>query len=168
MVNQGLCGSCWTHSITASISINHAVATDKKPVALSRQQLMDYTPLGNEPGQLGTLNRACFGGDPSSGFDYIIHNGGIMKENDYRYKMISSETCRFDHTKPVVKVSKVQIITPGDEIALKAAVAKHGSVTVVATFNMFANTYTSNIYDNDNYLPVTNGHAANNCWLRNR
>lgn len=54
---------------------------------------------------------------------------GVTLESKYPY-VDSVQMCKWHRKMPVVKNRGIRVIEPGDEEALKYAVAKHGPVTV--------------------------------------
>lgn len=72
--NQGACGSCWAFSTTGSIEGADFLTTNKLRV-LSEQELVDCDKAEDA---------GCGGGLMDNAFKYIVENGGIDTENDYR------------------------------------------------------------------------------------
>ena len=72
--DQGSCGSCWAFASTANMEGQYYLKT-KKAITLSEQQLVDCD----------TIDQGCNGGLMENTFQWLIENGGIMSDKDYRY-----------------------------------------------------------------------------------
>lgn len=112
--NQGSCGSCWSFSTTGALEGAWQIATGKL-VSLSEQQFVDCDKSNN----------ACGGGLMDKAFTFAKDHG-ICTEKSYPY-VAKSTTCR--QTKCTVAIPAGGVvgfrdITPNDEAALMAAVAK--------------------------------------------
>ena len=107
--NQGQCGSCWAFSAVSSIESAYAIAKGKL-YSLSEQQVVDCSAKDN----------GCSGGLMDDAFQYAIDNG-MCKENDYPYVAKDGSCTKCD---PVVHISGFQDVQPGNETALKMAVAQ--------------------------------------------
>jgi len=114
--DQGQCGSCWAFSTTGAIEGAWAIKSGKL-TSLSEQQLVDCS---KKYGNLG-----CKGGLMDNAFTYVIDNG-ICAEDSYSYTA-SGGTC--NNCEVVVTISDCKDVTPNDQIALAAALAK-GPVSI--------------------------------------
>ena len=125
--DQGQCGSCWAFSSTGAMEGAWAI-TKGQLVSLSEQQLMDCSrKLGNQ---------GCEGGDMDPSFQWVIQNGGICSENDYKYKEADSNKCK--NCTVVAKFTGCADVKPNNQLALKEAVAKGPvSVAIEADSNSF-------------------------------
>jgi len=111
--NQGQCGSCWAFSTTGSVEGVTQISSGKL-VSLSEQQLVDCA------GAEG--NQGCNGGLMDYGFEYIIKNGGLDTETDYRYTAQDGACNRAKAGKKNSPIKGYKDITVGSEAALMDAV----------------------------------------------
>jgi len=133
--DQGYCGSCWAFSATEGIESAVYMLGIPPFLTLSTQQLVACDP--NDGG--------CNGGDLPTAFDFIEKDGGM--DSDDNYPDTSSEGGRSGSCKShghVVKVTNYQYaVAPceggscgnQDEDGLKAALAKHGPLSVCVNAN---------------------------------
>lgn len=78
VTDQGHCGSCWAFSTIASVESAISIATEKDPMQLSQQELVDCARGGEY------ISQGCQGGQMPEGFDYIKRNG-ISSLESYQY-----------------------------------------------------------------------------------
>jgi KDEL-tailed cysteine endopeptidase len=117
--NQLQCGSCWAFSTTGAVEGINAIKTGEL-VSLSEQELIDCDT---------ERDHGCHGGLMDFAFKFIIANGGIDTEDDYKYKA-EDRKCKVDKEhRNVVSIDGYEDVPPNDEEALKAAVA-HQPVSV--------------------------------------
>jgi len=135
--DQGQCGSCWAFSTTGSLEGQYFKKSGKL-VPMSEQQLVDCsTAQGNE---------GCNGGLMDQAFDYIKIKG-VETEDCYPYTA-SDDTCTYNASCVVTKVSGYTDIKSGSETDLASAIATVGpiSVAIDASHNSFQ-LYKSGIYN---------------------
>ncbi|KAL8428858.1 hypothetical protein Efla_002956 [Eimeria flavescens] len=117
--DQGQCGSCWAFSTTGAVE--GAWCSKKgKLFSLSEQMLMDCSRY------LG--NNGCNGGLMDDAFSYVTQKG-LCEEKDYPYEAKDAK-CRASKCKPSVHIKGFFDIPPGNEAAMRAALATHGPVSV--------------------------------------
>jgi len=109
--DQGQCGSCWAFSTTGSVESALAVA-GKQLTSVSEQQLVDCSG--------STGNQGCNGGLMDNAFQWIIKNGGIAAEADYKYTA-KDGSCQ--SVRSASSISGFKDIKAKDEAGLKAAVS---------------------------------------------
>ncbi|NWU88087.1 CATS protein, partial [Onychorhynchus coronatus] len=135
---QGACGSCWAFSAVGALEAQVKLKTGNL-VSLSAQNLVDCS------GMYG--NKGCAGGFMTEAFQYIIDNHGIESEESYPYTA-QNGTCRYNASASAASCSRYVELPPGDEAALRDAVATVGPVAVAidATRPSFF-LYRAGVYD---------------------
>lgn len=134
---QGACGACWAFSATGALEAHNFLKTGVL-VSLSEQNLIDCTREYR--------NEGCDGGLLPRAFQYVIDNGGIDTEQEYPYE-IKDGSCRFNKSSVGGRASGYVELPPGDEEALKAAVAVVGPVAVgIDTDPMSLYLYSGGVY----------------------
>jgi len=91
--NQGYCGSCWAHAITANVEACLAVKNRNPNQYLSVQQMVDCDKTNN----------GCDGGSSLNAFNYV-KTYGLMAENEYPYQE-SVQYCRYNSNRIVARVT---------------------------------------------------------------
>uniref|UniRef100_A0A1I7VBE2 Cathepsin L-like n=1 Tax=Loa loa TaxID=7209 RepID=A0A1I7VBE2_LOALO len=117
--NQGQCGSCYAFSAAGALEAFYKMRTGKL-LNLSPQNIVDCT---QEFGNFG-----CDGGYMVPAF-YYATKVGIASEWTYPYVGIE-QRCKSRTNIAIVKDNGFSEIEPGDELALKHAVAEQGPVVV--------------------------------------
>jgi len=135
--NQGRCGSCWAFAAIGALEAQYAKKHHRQLI-FSEQQLLDCS--------YGFGNFGCNGGFPARAFEYIRLNGGLNKNEDYPYEMVSNSSCRANHEEFLLKVKRVVNVTEADEHALERAVAFGGPVTVAFVVANDFRLYSGGIY----------------------
>ena len=126
--NQAQCGSCWAFSAIASLEGALKLESGKL-VSLSEQQLVSCD----------TTDDGCDGGLMDQAFDWLRDNGGACSERSYRYTSGGGDSGTCETTcRPVVEVGGHVDVAPGNETALRAAVASRPvSVAIEADQSVF-------------------------------
>ncbi|XP_037080464.1 procathepsin L-like [Pollicipes pollicipes] len=139
--DQGQCGSCWAFSTTGALEGAWKLAGNDL-VSLSEQQIMDCSfDYGND---------ACDGGEMRYAFKYLIDNGGIMAEADYRYTARTHHSCKYEADKAVAHCSASTIIQSQDETELMDAVGNVGPIAVgMDASHIDFQLYSHGIYSNN-------------------
>uniref|UniRef100_A0A915PHW4 Cathepsin L-like n=1 Tax=Setaria digitata TaxID=48799 RepID=A0A915PHW4_9BILA len=120
--DQGECGSCYAFCAVAALE-TYNKRRNGQLIDLSPQQIVDCTR------QLG--NNGCDGGTMTRVFKYATQ---YAVASDERYPYVSSVgQCRWRRNMGVVTDRGYYVIRPGDELALKHAVAVYGPVAVGIT-----------------------------------
>lgn len=127
--DQGECGSCWSFSAMGALEGAMCVASKKKPVELSVQQLVDCS-RGYEGLEGGVLN-GCHGGIPHVGFEWIMKNKqGVCSSADYPY-VGKHQKCTKKCKPALPGIHKWHAVRPNDEKALMEVLATAGPVSIV-------------------------------------
>ena len=149
--NQGRCGSCWAFSVTTALETfmrvrNYSVGR------LSEQELVDCS----------TKDYGCNGGMMHTAFDYIIENGGLYDNNDYKY-IAETQNC----SKPtnISKVngsdmSKYKFVIPNSILDMKLSVLQNPVTIAVDADNIYFRFYKDGIIDVPMNVSKTLNHAV--------
>lgn len=78
-----------------------------------------------DPEEAGSCDSGCNGGLMNSAFEYILKNGGVMREEDYPYTGTDRGTCKFDKTKIAASVANFSVVSL-DEEQIAANLVKNG------------------------------------------
>ena len=88
---QGTCGSCWAFAATGCIEGQIAKKTQKPPVGLSEQNLMDCSWVNPYK------NAACNGGYDYTAYEWVIeHNAGLLATEESYPFLNQDGFCHFD------------------------------------------------------------------------
>ena len=137
--DKGECGGSWAFATTGSIEGAYAIVSGSL-VALSEQQLLDCTngwPWGNQ---------GCSGGTMDTSFRYIITNGGLASESHYPYTGQDGECEKSNAARHDVSIKGFNDVTPYNDTALAAAVAKGPVAVAVDADQTNFQFYKSGIY----------------------
>lgn len=139
--DQGQCGSCWAFATTANA---------ESVWAISKGQLLDLSEefLVDCASGVGYYNMGCNGGQPDSAFKYMINNGQCT-EASYLYNAgvtKTAGTCQ-KCTSAGVSFSSCSDVTPKDQIALAAAVAKQPVAIAIEADTRYFQSYSGGILD---------------------
>ena len=139
--DQGQCGSCWAFATTANAESVWAISTGKL-LDLSEEFLVDCAS------GVGYYNMGCNGGNPDSAFKYMINNGQCT-ESSYPYKAGTTKTAGSCQkcSSAGVSFSSCSDVTPKDQVALAAAVAKHPVVIAIEADTRYFQSYSGGILD---------------------
>ncbi|XP_062005478.1 senescence-specific cysteine protease SAG12-like [Rosa rugosa] len=80
--DQARCGACWAFTVVAAVEGLTKIKTGRL-ISLSEQQLVDCDHQSS----------GCMGGSLLSAYSYVIQNGGLTREENYRYQGTDKGTC---------------------------------------------------------------------------
>ncbi|XP_040908701.1 cathepsin S-like [Toxotes jaculatrix] len=117
---QGSCGSCWAFSAVGALEGQLKKSTGIL-MSLSSQNLVDCSLKYN--------NHGCNGGFMTNAFKYVIKNQGINSDASYPYTGKRGK-CKYNPWHRAANCSSYVLLPAGDELALKAALANIGPISV--------------------------------------
>jgi len=172
VLDQGMCGSCWSFGSTGSLEGQTMIHKGHLP-ATAQQQLVscDKESFG------------CGGGNPFQAYQYIQANKGIVNEAYYPYTAKNDKcdkTKEHNSKKFVAEVTGGVMVKPG-EAALEEAVANQGPIQVSVNAALPTwHSYSGGVYDDEKcidqrdhsvlcvgygHLKSSNGGAAKKHWI---
>jgi uncharacterized membrane protein YwzB len=120
VVDQGICGSCWSHGATATIAGSYFLKYGTLSI-FSKQELVDCSwPMGNA---------GCNGGDDFLAYIWIMQNGGLATREQYGPYLMQNGWCGANHTGVTAKIASYVNVTSGSETALMTALVNIGPVS---------------------------------------
>lgn len=139
--DQGICGSCWAHGATGSISGAYFLAHGSL-LSFSKQEIMDCSwPYGND---------ACDGGLDYQGYQWIMSNGGLSTTSNYGPYLMADGFCHNNGTGvvPTAVVTNWTAVPAYNATALVDACYAAGpiSISIDASQPTF-DFYSSGVYD---------------------
>ncbi|GBM48142.1 Cathepsin L [Araneus ventricosus] len=149
--DYGQCGACWAFSAIGSLEGQHKKKSGHL-VSLSEQQLVDCATNG--------VNNGCDGGIMSAAFEHIKNSDGVDTEKSYPYREEQGE-CGVKPENVAATCTGYIELPPGDESALKDAVATVGpiSVAIDAGHDSFMS-YKSGVYEEPDCSSTHFDHAV--------
>ncbi|CAL5061814.1 unnamed protein product [Urochloa decumbens] len=112
--NQNPCASSWAFAAVAAIEGAHKIKTGRL-VSLSEQEIVDCDRGGYDHG--------CRGGHPDFAMAWVMHNGGLARESDYRYMGRQCQCWPGKLGHHAATVRDVGAVPRNNEAALERAVA---------------------------------------------
>jgi hypothetical protein len=134
--NQGHCGGCWAFGVIGSVEGAYQIATGELR-SLSEQQLLDCDTI-----QLG-----CSGGNAPLAFKYVVENGGVDSEDEYKYWAEVDPCWTAAEKRHVASIDSYAAVPPRSDAALAAAVALVPTAVAVEADSPSFQHYKSGVYD---------------------
>jgi len=122
--DQGECGSSPLFGIIGTIEATHVVYEGFPLTNLSIQQILDCCPDTNQT----DICNGCGGSNYDPLFHYAIQYG-TETEDDYPYTA-TDNTCKYDSTKVVARISDYGSIDQGDEDEFTRVLAENSPVAL--------------------------------------
>ncbi|KAM8939255.1 cathepsin W-like [Pelodytes ibericus] len=130
--NQELtCRSCWAFAAVGNIEAQFGILGN--PKNLSVQQIIDCNSCGD----------GCLGGFPWDGFITVLEQGGLTKENLYKYQ--AKYTGCKTGLKPEGSITGFEML-PKNENAMASHLAQKGTLTVIVNSSALRH-YQSGVID---------------------
>jgi len=130
--NQGMCGSCWTFSVSGNVEGQFALKGHPL-TSLSEQILVDCSHgCSNEPPYGNVCNQGCDGGWQWNAFLDVLDWGGLQTEEEYPYTA-ETGTCHMNKGQLIAPITNYTCLSgpnPADEEQLRAFVMKNGPVSI--------------------------------------
>lgn len=138
--NQCMCGSCWTYGTTGVLEGQYFLKYGKLR-KFSEQNLVDCSwNFGND---------GCNGGEDFRAYGWMIHNGGLMADEDYGHYLGIDGWCHYNKTAAAVKITDYVLTTPFSVEELEDAVANVGPISVGVAVNKDFLFYASGVFDDE-------------------
>ncbi|KAK9831686.1 hypothetical protein WJX74_006133 [Apatococcus lobatus] len=112
------CGSCWAFSTTGSVEGINAIVTGKL-TSLSEQELIDCDT---------SRDHGCHGGLMDFAFGFIMQNGGLDTERDYKYLALGEACNSKKEHRHIVTIDGYRDVPPNDEKSLLKVSLTYASV----------------------------------------
>lgn len=117
--NQGACGSCYSFSAVGAIESAHCLKHNKELLVLSEEQVISCAH--------GWYTNGCNGGLMQGVFLWAEETGGLCLQDDVPY-LARPESCPKCEKK--VQLTGFRNVPRYNELALKAAVAQNGPISI--------------------------------------
>lgn len=148
--DQCMCGSCWTYGTTGVLEGQYFRKYGKL-VKFSEQNLVDCSwNFGND---------GCNGGEDFRAYGWMMHNGGLMLDEDYGHYLGIDGWCHFNKTAAAVKITDYVLTTPYSVEELEDAVANVGPISVGVAVNKDFLFYSSGVFDDPECSPALEDQA---------
>jgi cathepsin F len=130
--NQGMCGSCWTFSVSGNLEGLYALKGHPL-TSLSEQILVDCSHgCSNEPPYGTVCNQGCDGGWQWNAFLDVMTWGGLQTEAEYPYTA-ETGTCHMVKSELIAPIKNYTCFSgpkPASEPQLRAYIYNNGPVSI--------------------------------------
>jgi hypothetical protein len=135
--DQGQCGSCWAFGAVGALE-GAAYLSTGTLYSLSEQEVVDCDTAGTDQG--------CDGGFSDYAFEWIIKNGGIDTDTDYKYTAKDGTCDATKKAKKVVSMSGYEDVPAKDEASLMKAVTMQPVTVAIEADQLAFQLYKSGLF----------------------
>lgn len=121
VMDQGICGSCWTFGATGAVSGQYFLKYGSM-VIFSKQEVVDCSWNFGVDG--------CGGGEDFLAYSWMMNNGGLASKDQYGPYLSQNGYCKANSAGRTAVLKGYVNVTSGSETALMTALATMGPVSI--------------------------------------